>query len=81
MSARQGYTQASNRAVQKYTKTHMDQINLKYQKGFKDKIVAHTELTGEALAAFVRRAIEETIARDRAKMREGFKPEPIKEEE
>ena len=74
-----GYTEAGKNATIKYQKQHLDQINLKYQKGFKDKILAHTELTGEALAAFVRRAIEETIARDRARMREGFKPEPREE--
>ena len=74
-----GYNEVSKRATMKYQKEHLDQINLKYPKGFKDKILAHTELTGEYMAPFIRRAIEETIARDRARMREGFKPEKIEE--
>lgn len=70
----------NNKASQKYHKAHLDQINLKYQKGFKDKVASHADLTGEPMTAFIRRAIEETIARDRARMREGFKPEKIEEE-
>lgn len=69
------YTKAQNRASQKYQKAHIDQLNFKFQKGFKDKLVEHTELTGEALAAFVRRAVLETIERDREKMRGAFKKE------
>ena len=71
----------NTKASQKYHREHLDQLNLKYQKGFKDKILAHTELTGEPMSAFIRRAIEETIARDRARMRQNFKPEKITEEE
>ena len=74
-----GYNEAAKRATIKYQKEHLEQLNIKFPKGFKANLTSHTELTGEAVAAFVRRAIEETIARDRARMREGFKPEPREE--
>ena len=75
-----GYTEAGKKATIKYQKTHMEAITLRFQKGYKDRLNAHLELTGEKQIEFIRRAIEETIARDRARMREGFKPEPRTEE-
>lgn len=76
-----GFTEAQKRANEKYQKEKTDAITIRFPKGFKSKVVGHTELTGESQAKFIQRAIEETIARDRARMREGFKPEPVKEEE
>lgn len=74
-----GYTEAGKRATMKYQKEHMDAITLRFQKGYKEKLQAHLELTGEKQIEFIRRSIEETIARDRAKMKENFKPDRIEE--
>lgn len=74
-----GYTEAQKRATMKYQKEHLDAITLRFHKGYKEKLKAHMELTGEKQIEFIRRAIEETIARDRAKMKENFKPDNIEE--
>lgn len=74
-----GYTEAKKRATMKYQKANLDAITLRFQKGYKEKLQAHLELTGEKQIEFIRRAIEETIARDRAKMKENFKPDKIEE--
>ena len=75
-----GFTEAQARANAKYAKEKTDPVTIRFPKGFKSKIVEHVELTGESQAKFIQRAIEETIAHDRARMRQGFKPEPIDEE-
>ena len=79
-AAKTNYTEAGKRATIKYQKEHLDAITLRFPKGYKENIQSHLELTGEKQIEFIRRAIEETIARDRAKMREGFKPEPRNDE-
>ena len=76
-----GYTEAGKIATMKYQKEHLDAITLRFPKGYKERLGAHLELTGESQIGFIRRAIEETIARDRARMRQGFKPEKIEEEQ
>ena len=76
-----GFTEAQKKANAKYAKEKTDPVTIRFPKGFKQKIVDHVELTGESQAKFVARAIEETIARDRARMREGFKPVPVNTEE
>ncbi len=76
-----GYTQAMGRASQKYVKEKTDPMTIRFPKGFKATVMSHLELTGESIVGFFRRAVEETIARDRARMREGFKPEKITEDE
>ena len=75
-----GFTEAQARANAKYQKEKTDPVTVRFPKGFKKKITDHVELTGESQAKFIQRAIEETIARDRARMRQGFKPEPIEQE-
>ena len=74
-----GYTESGKKATMKYQKEHLEAITLRFQKGYKARLQAHLELTGEKQIEFIRRAIEETIARDRARMREGFKPETREE--
>lgn len=69
------YTQASNKAVQKYCKAHYEQVVIRLEKGLREKYNEHVELTGESQAEFFRRAIAETIERDREKMRGAFKKE------
>lgn len=77
------YTPAQNRATQKYHKEHMEQLTIRAQKGFREKVAQHIEITGESQAEFFRRAIAETISRDRARIRETMKnapKEPTEEE-
>ena len=76
-----GFTEAQARANAKYAKEKTDPVTVRFPKGFKQKITDHVELTGESQVKFIQRAVEETIARDRAKMRQGFKPEPVNTEE
>ena len=67
------YSQASNKAVQKYSKAHYEQVVIRLEKGLRDKYNEHVALTGESQAEFFRRAIAETIERDFEKMRDAMK--------
>ncbi len=69
-------TEAQARATAKYHKSHYEQVVIRLPKGERDKMQAHAELMGEKQAEFFRRAIAETIARDRAKIREAMKNAP-----
>ena len=44
-----------------------DRINLMVKKGKKDQIKDHAEQRGEKVNAFINRAIDETMARDKEK--------------
>ena len=46
--------------------TNLDRISIAVPKGQKDVIKAHAEARGESVNAFVGRAIEETMQRDKA---------------
>lgn len=58
------YTQAQNRATQKYVKNHYDSFIVRTPKGKKDKIKAFAEGKGESLNGFINRAVDETIERE-----------------
>ena len=58
------YTQASNKAVQKYSAKAYDQVKVLVKKGEREKLKAHAESKGESLNGFINRAIKETIERD-----------------
>ena len=58
------YTQAGNKAVQRYNKKAYDDLRIRVKKGEAEKIKQHAEKQGESLNAFVNRAIDETIERD-----------------
>lgn len=77
------YSQAQKKATMKYLKENYDAITLRFPKGMKDKYKAHADLMGEPLIRFIERAISETIARDRARIRETMKnaPKPAEPEE
>ena len=48
-----------------WQKENVDRINLTVPKGQKAEIQAHAEARGESLNGFVKRAIAETIERDK----------------
>lgn len=56
---------ANQRAVNKYVKNNYDRINVTMPKGRKDEIKAHAEDRGESVNAFINRAIDETMERDK----------------
>ena len=58
-------SKAQQKAVNKYMKTNYDRVNLTLPKGRKDEIKAHAEAHNESVNAFISRAIEETISRDK----------------
>lgn len=45
----------------------LDRINLTVPKGKRDELKAHAAAQGESVNAFINRAIEETITRDKAR--------------
>lgn len=53
--------------VNRYMQKVYDRINLTVPKGEKDTIKDHAESMGESVNAFIKRAIDETIARDKQK--------------
>ena len=46
----------------------LDRVNLTMPKGKKDTIKDHAERCGESVNAFINRAIDETMARDKANL-------------
>ena len=58
---------AMDRAIKKYEQEKVDRIIFRVPKGMKEEIQLHAEKTGESLAAFLNRAIRETIERDSQK--------------
>lgn len=59
---------ASTRAKNKYNAKAYDRINIAIKKGSKAKIQAHAESKGESLNGFIKRAIKETISRDKERI-------------
>ena len=60
-----GYTEARKAANAKYEAETVERISLVLQKGEKSLIKAHAEARSESVNGFIKRAISETMARDR----------------
>ncbi|MDR1564873.1 MAG: hypothetical protein LBS74_07955 [Oscillospiraceae bacterium] len=60
-------TKAQMSATNKYDKNNYDRATILLSKGEKPKIQAHAALFKESLNAFIKRAIAETIERDKEK--------------
>lgn len=60
-------SKAQQKAVHKYVKANYDRMELTVPKGNKDVIKAHAQAQGESVNAFICRAIEETMQRDKEK--------------
>lgn len=58
-------SKSQRKAVQKYTKNNYDRLNILTPKGKKEEIKQHAKEYGESLNAFVNRAIDETIKKDK----------------
>ncbi len=59
-------SKAQQKAVSKYMKENYDVYQIRMPKGKKDVVKAHAEARGESVNAFIGRAIDETMARDKA---------------
>ena len=62
---KRGYSQAQNKATQKYIKNNYDSVMIRLPKGKKEAIKNHAESQGESLNGFISRAIDETMQRDK----------------
>ena len=58
------YSQAQNKATQKYIKNNYDSVLIRMPKGKKEQIKAFAENKGESLNGFINRAVDETIERE-----------------
>lgn len=52
------YTQARNRATQKYVKEHCERVYITLPNGIKDNWKAAADTTGESLTEYIRKAVE-----------------------
>lgn len=62
-----GYTDAKKRANAKYLKETVEDVRIRVPKGQKAVIKEHAKKQGESMNAFVIRAIDETMERDKGK--------------
>jgi len=60
-------TKAQQRAVEKYKKANYDEIKIRVEKGRKAEIQAHADTLSESVNSFIKRAVAETMARDKEK--------------
>ena len=58
------YTQASNKAVQKYSAKAYDQIKVLVKKGEREKIKAYAEEQGLSLNAYINKLIKEDMEQE-----------------
>ena len=61
-------SKAQQASVNRYVRTNYDRVNVTMPKGKKDIIKAHAEARGESVNAFIGRAIDETMERDKANL-------------
>jgi predicted HicB family RNase H-like nuclease len=63
------YTDAQKRAAEKYLKESVEDIRIRVPKGDKAIIATHASQMGESTNAFIRRAIDEAMQRDRGQVK------------
>lgn len=61
-------SKAQQASVNKYVKSNYDRINVTMPKGHRDVIKAHADSRGESVNAFINRAIEEAMEREKGEM-------------
>ena len=75
------YSEASKRATMKYQKENYIQLNIRFSPEQRKAIDEHVGYTGETMTKFVKRAVEETIERDRQTIAQRNKAERKAKEE
>ena len=63
-------SEAAKRAAKKYDQEKIDRIAMRVPKGKREAIQAHAQEQGESINAFLNRAVDETMERDREKHKE-----------
>jgi uncharacterized protein (DUF1778 family) len=58
------YTQAGNKAAQKYVKEHRDRIEIRKEKGYRETIKAAADAAGQSVNAYILQAVEERMQRE-----------------
>ena len=61
------YTQAQNKATQKYIKEHLESIQIRVPKGRKEYYKSAADSAGQSLNQFIISAMDEKIDRDNLK--------------
>ncbi len=59
------YTQAQNKATQKYIKANYDEIKLRLPKGKKEIIKDFASKHNESVNSFIKRSIDEAMEKDK----------------
>lgn len=62
----QKYTDARKEGNRRWDAANLDRLSIALPKGKKDEIKAHAESRGESVNAFIGRAIENQMQRDKA---------------
>ena len=63
-------SEAAKRAAKKYDQEKIDRIAMRVPRGKREIIQAHAQEQGESINAFLNRAVNETMERDRKKQKE-----------
>jgi uncharacterized protein (DUF1778 family) len=58
-------SKAQQKAVAKYMAANYDEVKVRMSKGRKDVIKAHAAARGESVNAFINRAVDEAMERDK----------------
>ena len=66
-STYRGYTEAQNKATQKYVKENLEDIKLRVPKGSREKYKQAAQARGKSLNKFALEAMDEKIAREPVK--------------
>ena len=66
MSEETKVIKAQQKAVQKYVKNNYDRVVVTLPKGRRDEVKKHASDHGESMNAFIVRAVNETMERDKA---------------
>lgn len=61
----QKYTEARKEGNRRWDAANLDRLSIALPKGEKDVVKAHAESRGESVNGFIKRAIDETMSRDK----------------
>ena len=64
MSNEQKTPESQKKAIKKYLSKFVD-VKIRVEPDYRDQIQLHAQSTGESMSAFIKRAIDETMVRDK----------------
>ncbi len=62
--ATRAYSQAQNKATQKYVKENYERVALSFKKGYKERWKAAADAAGESLTSYIIKAVEMRIEQE-----------------